>query len=126
MYPTTRPYPTAVSLDRPGIAARIRQLLDSKGLTIEAAASRLRVGEATLRMSADEASPRPRLDVLVALVREFALDPSWLMTGTYDPGMHRRAMSGDPARVLEELLHTLTAPSQWRTEHDAQDDITTL
>jgi hypothetical protein len=32
------------------------------------------------------------IDVVAALVREFAVDPQWLLTGQYDSATHRRAL----------------------------------
>lgn len=33
------------------------------------------------------------IDAIAAVVREFAIDPQWLLTGGYDPTEHRRALS---------------------------------
>lgn len=32
------------------------------------------------------------IDVIAAFVREFAVDPQWLLTGRYDPAMHRQGL----------------------------------
>ena len=32
------------------------------------------------------------LDVVAALVREFAIDPHWLLRGSYDESVHREAL----------------------------------
>jgi len=32
------------------------------------------------------------LDVIAALVHEAGIDPEWLLTGQYDPAMHRKAL----------------------------------
>jgi len=32
------------------------------------------------------------IDVVAALVREFAVDPNWLLTGRYDSSTHRQAL----------------------------------
>ena len=34
----------------------------------------------------------PLLDLMTAIVREFAVDPRWLLTGKYDGAVHRRAL----------------------------------
>jgi hypothetical protein len=44
------------------------------------------------------------IDVVAALVREFAVDPQWLLTGQYDSATHcasllRRRSTGDSART---------------------------
>ena len=31
--------------------------------------------------------------MVAALVRELAVDPQWLLTGRYDPSIHRRALA---------------------------------
>ena len=36
--------------------------------------------------------PALLIDVVTAFVREFAIDPQWLLTGTYDSGVHSRAL----------------------------------
>lgn len=33
------------------------------------------------------------IDVVASLVRELAIDPQWLLTGRYDPSVHRRALA---------------------------------
>jgi hypothetical protein len=33
------------------------------------------------------------IDATAAVVREFAIDPQWLLTGRYDPAEHRRALA---------------------------------
>jgi hypothetical protein len=32
------------------------------------------------------------IDLIAAVVREFAVDPRWLLTGKYDGAVHRRAL----------------------------------
>jgi hypothetical protein len=82
-----------VGVDRHQVAARLRELVG--GLDAERvakSAERLRIDEFTLRRSIDVKSPHPTLEVMVAAVREFGVDPNWLLTGDYSPTSHRRAM----------------------------------
>lgn len=46
-------------------------------------------------MSIDELSPHPTVEVLAAVIRVYGIDPSWLLTGQYDPSTHRSVMEGD-------------------------------
>lgn len=75
------------------IAGRIRGLIAGQdGDDLASVARRLRVGELALRMSIDSIAPQPALTVVLAVVREYGVDPSWLMTGTYDSETHRIAI----------------------------------
>lgn len=64
--------------------------------TLDAAAAKLCVPADDLRVLID--GPRSSvgleftLDVVAALVHEYAIDPKWLLTGQYDGGMHREAL----------------------------------
>lgn len=85
-----------MSVDRAGIAARLRGLLGgSENPDLAAVADRLGVEELALRMSIDELSPHPTVEVLAAVIRVYGIDPSWLLTGTYDANTHRSVMDGD-------------------------------
>ena len=59
-------------------------------------ASRLAVEPEQLRVLLDESDRRIDvaflIDVVAAFVREFAVDPQWLLTGRYDATQHRRAL----------------------------------
>jgi hypothetical protein len=111
--------------DRAGIAERLRGLIAAQGIADEAAvAARLGVEELSLRMSIDELSPHPTVEVLDAVIREYGVDPSWLLTGKYDSGSHRSAMeSGGMAAVLREFRSSRPSPiSEPPTEHFRVDD----
>jgi hypothetical protein len=94
--------------DRRDIAARIRALIvDQSVAGLNAVAERLRVDGQALRRSIDEALPDPAMDVLVAIVRDLGVDPTWLLTGKYAAATHERALeSGDSGIVivLKELM----------------------
>jgi hypothetical protein len=64
------------------------------------------------------------IDVLAALVREFAIDPQWLLVGKYDPDTHRRALllieeqgrAAEPMLrhfVREQITRLHAGPSPW-------------
>lgn len=77
---------------RAEIAARIRGLIGGRDASIGAAALRLRVDETALRMSLDEISPYPTIDVVAAVVRDYGVDPTWLLTGMYNRATHRTSL----------------------------------
>lgn len=97
------------SFDRIAIAARIRGLIAGQdGGDPAAAALRLRVDEVGLRMSIDELAPNPTVDVIAALVAAYGVDPSWLLTGEYDPGTHRGIL--EAGESVEQAVSRLMMP----------------
>jgi hypothetical protein len=95
------PVAPADETDRRAVAARVRSLLAPGDFDLSANASRLRVDEASLRSTIDVDSPLPSMDVLVAVIREYGVDATWLLTGDYDPGTHRRIAEADRAETIE-------------------------
>ena len=76
-------------------------------LSYEAIATRLLVDERALRDSIDEGAPQPRIEVLTAVARYYGVDPSWLVTGAYNPSTHRAAAFGagnDVRQTIRELM----------------------
>jgi hypothetical protein len=98
--------------ERHGVAERIRGLVGgAERSALAATADRLRVSELALRMSIDTLSPQPTVDVLLAVIRDYGVDPTWLLTGEYDPATHRRAVDDDSAgaaRALEAVARKAT------------------
>jgi hypothetical protein len=76
------------------VAMRVRGLLGPMPESIEAAARRLGVSVAALRVSVDADDPHPTIEVLDALVRVDGVDPTWLLTGDYDYAAHQRVIEG--------------------------------
>ena len=70
---------------------------------MEAAATRLGVDEVPLRMSIDDAAPYPTVDVIAAIVRVYGVDPTWLLTGEYDPATHRKSLTTTTAELPAAL-----------------------
>ena len=105
------------------IASRIRGLLSGQG-DITALAARLRVDEVALRISIDELSPYPTVGVIAAIIREYAVDPSWLLTGTYSAATHREALTAStavlPVRVARVARrHPSDTPRQLQIVREA-------
>jgi hypothetical protein len=91
-------------LERQAVAARIRGILAGQDDgDVAAAAERLGVSELSLRMSLDDLSPQPTMDVVLAVIRQYGVDPTWLITGNYDASTHRQAVVDGPAAAQEVL-----------------------
>ena len=106
-------------MDRSGIARRLRGLLGGQdGGDFAAIARRLGVEEVSLRMSVDELSPFPTIDVLSAVVITYGIDPTWLITGDYNPVTHRTVDDGYEAAtevvrvMIEQPVPVAPPPSQ--------------
>ena len=79
------------------VAERIRAVIcRDPHHTLDAAATKLCVPAEDLRALIDEKGSHATidftLDVVTALVHEYAIDPKWLLTGQYDGAMHRQAL----------------------------------
>jgi hypothetical protein len=100
------------TFDAHAIAERIRALTSgAAGADCTALARRLGVNDAALRTSVDTREPRPTLHVLAAVVREFGVDPTWLLTGIYDAATHRAALDEDtPGEARRMLARMISAP----------------
>jgi hypothetical protein len=106
-------------IDSSAIAARVRGLIGCQERErLEATVQRLGVSELALRLSIDELSPYPTLDVLAAIVREFGVDPCWLIHGEYDSATHRAAVE-NPERVTALNLLNLAASPRHVVVDDA-------
>ena len=91
------------AFDRAGIAHRLRELLlADKSKDLGQIAAHLGLEEVSLRMSIDEDSPHPTVEVLATVIREYGIDPTWLLTGEYSSSTHRSAMESD-AMITAEL-----------------------
>jgi hypothetical protein len=100
------------AFDRAGIAERLRGLLAGQDAgDLARTAARLGVEEISLRMSLDQISPHPTVEVLASVIRVYGIDPAWLLTGRYDPQSHRAAMEGQSmATLLRDFLALRNSP----------------
>jgi len=97
------------AVDRLAIAARIRGLLSGQdGSDPAASARRLGVDEVGLRMSIDDLAPNPTVDVVAAIVLAYGVDPTWLLTGTYDSAVHRHSLE-EPRAIGEAVSKMMMA-----------------
>ena len=97
-------------LDPLAIATRLRALFGANGIVSTAA--RLRVSRVELRRALDNKAPNPSIDVLTAVVREYGVDPSWLIHGEYNSATHYAALeNGDVTPItLLALAARATTP----------------
>jgi len=113
-------------IDPRAVAARLRALVgvQNNGL-LEHTARRLQVSEVGLRISLDELEPHPSIEVLEAVVREYGVDPTWLLTGEYDIASHRLALDEDAgadgalspfAMLLRPRPRVASSPPELRLE----------
>ena len=89
--------------DRFAVAGRLRALLAWELRDIPNCAHNLKVDELGLRLSIDEVSPHPTLEVLVAVITRYRVDPAYLVTGEYDRGMHLKILDAE-VPVAEEVV----------------------
>ena len=98
-----------------GMAERVRAVIARQpGHRIDVVAQTLRLSPEQLEQlmtNADEPVDTVFLiDVISALVHESGIDPKWLLTGQYDPAMHRKALllgedrSSQGTRVLRGFV----------------------
>ena len=82
---------------------------------LEQASKQLGVSEWALRLSIDPDSPQPTIEVILAIVRAYGVDPTWLLTGDYDCGTHRLA-ENDGEASIESVLERVA----WKTDTPPQ------
>ncbi|HMA23448.1 MAG TPA: hypothetical protein VKP00_05630, partial [Gemmatimonadaceae bacterium] len=124
--PAKRPVPAVPEegSNRQNVAARVRTLVDHQDDGDPAGiARRLRVDELELRITIDSESPHPTINVLLAVIRDYAVDPTWLLTGDYDSATHRRALDADRSALVEVVkdvarrhdtpLNLIALPGAW-------------
>ena len=89
--------------DRHAVATRLRALLGAQLEDLAETARELHVEELSLRLSVDKESPHPTLEVLLAIVTCYGIDPGYLLTGTYDHATHRKVLEGDHRSTVETV-----------------------
>jgi len=95
-------------VERVLVASRLRHLVGGITADLEAVAVDLGVSEVALRMSIDELAPYPTLDVIIAAVRHYGVDPTWLLTGEYDSAVHRAALGDEDSPTTAEIAKLIT------------------
>ena len=97
-----------IPIDRPGIATRLRELIFAADrlASLGVIAKALGVREGMLRDSIDAIRPHPWIEVLLAVIRRYGVDPTWILTGEYDHATHREALEDEPS--IERLLARTT------------------
>ncbi len=108
--------------DPKSVAARVKGLIGGQdnGL-IAITARRLGVNEVALRITIDDLEPHPTLEVIMAVVRVYGVDPTWLVTGEYDPTSHRLAMDDEANFTKSDLCKLLGRPRESGTDESAGD-----
>jgi hypothetical protein len=100
-------------LDSDAISSRVRGLITRTDLDEpEAVALRLGVSEDALRATIRHAAPEPALEVLAAIVCEYGVDPTWLLTGKYDSSTHLPVLDergADCGEAVRELVARVKA-----------------
>jgi hypothetical protein len=119
-----------IESDRFHVAARVRALLAGQDDgQLGETARRLGVEDLALRITVDERSPHPVLDVLTAIIACYGVDPSWLLTGQYDMITHRSALAGDRravSRAVEKIAETVAERNEIRLVRDSDESPDTL
>ena len=95
------------------IAARIRGLTAGQG-DFTALARLLDVPETALRISLDDIAPFPTLEVIAAVVTKYGVDPCWLLTGEYNPELHRKTLEAHTDQLpgaIQAFLQSSQAPA---------------
>ena len=114
-----------MSLDWHAIAERIRGLIRIEPTSdVHAIAARLGVEEQSLRASVDGRAPLPTPAVISALVRVYGLDPSWVLTGEYDPGTHRVALESDRVDLNAFVRRMIADRAKGPSRDDARRRVT--
>jgi hypothetical protein len=91
------------------VAARIRRLIgNSRADDLSAVARDLAVSEPELRRAIDDIDPYPSLDVVIAVVRRYGVDPTWVMTGEYDLTRHRAALDDDDSPTTADIAKLIS------------------
>ena len=98
-------------LDLTAIAVRIRALIArNDDVDVEATADRLHVEQHALSRSIQMQHPRPSLRVIAAIVREYGVDPSWLVYGEYDATAHALALERGASLTAEDVVRLVDSP----------------
>ena len=106
--------------ERPFIAAiagRLRSLIAHEPASLDVLAAILHARPESFQKLVSDAEStidaQSLIDVVAALVREFSVDPQWLLSGHYDEAIHHQALglakdrSENGARAIHQLVSEL-------------------
>jgi hypothetical protein len=108
-----------MSVDWTGISARVREVMRLEEFGIERASARLSLDQQLLQSGVDGVSRSATMKVVEALVRVYGLDPTWIVTGKYDPATHRVAMQAkgeELTAILKRLVSENAREQEPRVE----------
>lgn len=92
-------------VDRRAVAERIRTLIGGQDRgDVAVTADRLRVAVQALRRSIDAMSPHPSVNVMASIVREYGVDPTWLLYGRYDADTHAASLAKGTALTATDFI----------------------
>ena len=117
----------APTLDMRAIAARIHSLVQSPNAdSLETIAKRLRVSSGALWVALDGEDPHSTIEIIAAVVREYGVDPSWLVWGEYNSTTHYAALGDEDGMTAATLLALTTTTEQLTpaAAHDARAQLT--
>ena len=98
------------TLNRHTITERINSLVAGRTDGLTATAMLLGVSAGALARSMNVRDPHPSVEVLVAVVREYGVDPAWLLYGTYDSATHAAAMNLGRSLNKDDFLRLVESP----------------
>ena len=102
-----------MAIDWAGVVDRIKGLVNTSDQAQQhVTATLLGIDERHLRAAINNESRLSTLKVVGAVVRVYGLDPTWILTGNYDPATHHMALQGDSAAIDELLSRLATGPSR--------------
>jgi hypothetical protein len=82
------------------------------------------VAERDLRQRLESSSALETLEMLTSIVRTYGLDPTWVITGIYDPSTHRIALEETAADTQVVVLRLLANESGGQVDEFRPDETT--
>lgn len=82
------------------------------------------VTERDLRERLESGPATETLEMLTSIIRTYGLDPTWVVTGRYDPFTHRIALEETVADTRVEVLRLLARESEGPVDERPSDDAT--
>jgi len=102
-----------MTIDWTKVSDRIRGLIGvHEERDLSRVAERLDVDETSLRRIVSRDPRKPEFGAIAAIVRVFGLDPTWVLTGRYDPSTHRVALNCDTGEIAVALNRIAAADAR--------------